>query len=279
MWIQSQGMQEMQREWHGGHTNGDSEGNTSSNKTCNFCGLKGHKEAGCFKKFPEKAPAWYKEKNAKAETASSSVEVSLASVDPEKLGIDVTTVHGKGDDVLAMLRQENVWICNTGASTHVTWSSKGMRNVHDRMVYSLGHTGSAAESNALVDIPGVFVSKDGDRGLQMVLRDCSFSVKHNFNLLSMSKLLHKQGWKIVRGDKTLIWIESKKGDTINFDIVVPTENGAIYTCKFARTIEVAAVHTSTLVKFNINIAMKIGKMQTKTLFFNIIFLNIICKFI
>ena len=87
MQIQSQGMQEMQREWHGGHTNGDSEGNTSSNKTCNFCGLKGHKEAGCFKKFPKKALAWYKEKNAETKTASSSVEVSLASVDPEKLGI------------------------------------------------------------------------------------------------------------------------------------------------------------------------------------------------
>ena len=137
-------------ELHGGHTNGDSEGNTSSNKMCNFCGLKGHKEAGFFKKFPKEAPAWYKEKNAKAKTASSSVEVSLASVDPEKLGIDILTLHGKGDDVLAMLRQENVWICDTGVSTHVTWSSKGTRNVRDSMVYSLGHTGSAAESTALV---------------------------------------------------------------------------------------------------------------------------------
>ena len=35
---------------------------------------------------------------------------------------------------------------------------------------------------------------------------------------------------------------------------MPTENGAIYACKFARTVEVAAVHTSTPVKFNINIA-------------------------
>jgi hypothetical protein len=36
---------------HGGCNNGNSEGNTNNgglNKTCNFCGLKGHKEAGCF---------------------------------------------------------------------------------------------------------------------------------------------------------------------------------------------------------------------------------------
>ncbi len=122
------------------------------------------------------------------------------------------------------------------------------------MVYSLGHIGSAAESTALIDIPGVFVKKDGDSGLQAVLRDCSFSVKHNFNLLSMSKLLHKQGWKIVRGDESLIGIENGKGGAINFDIVVPTEKGAIYACKFARTMEVATASADTMVRLNINMA-------------------------
>ena len=241
-------------ELHGGRVNGDSEGNTSSSKTCNFCGLKGHKEAGCFKKFPEKAPAWYKEKNSKAEAASSSVEVSLASIDPEQLGIDVLNVQANGDDALAILRQENVWICDTGASTHVTWCNKGARNVRDTMVYSLGHTGSAAESTALIDIPGVFVNKHGNLGLQAVLRDCSFSAKHNFNLLSMSKLLHKQGWKIVRGDESLIRIENGKGGTIDFDIVVPTEKGAIYACKFTRTLELATASADTPVRLNINMA-------------------------
>ena len=68
-------------ELHGGCNNGDGEGNTNnggSGKTYNFCGMKGHKESGCFKKFPKKAPAWYKDKTVKAESAASSVEVSLA---------------------------------------------------------------------------------------------------------------------------------------------------------------------------------------------------------
>ena len=46
-------------ELHSGRNNGDSDGNRSiggSCKTCNFCCLKGHKEAGCFKKFPELWP-------------------------------------------------------------------------------------------------------------------------------------------------------------------------------------------------------------------------------
>jgi len=57
------------------------------------------------------------------------------------------------------------------------------------------------------------------------LKDCSFSTKHNLNLLRMSRLLHKQGWKIVRGDESLIRIENGKGEVINFNIVVPTEKG------------------------------------------------------
>ena len=79
------------------------------------------------------------------------------------------------------------------------------------MMYTLGHAGLAMESNALIDIPGVFLNKGGEVGMQAVLKDCSFNAKHNFNLLSMSKLLHKQEWKIMHGDETLIRTENRKG--------------------------------------------------------------------
>ena len=212
--------------------------------------MKGHKEAECYKKNPEKAPTWYKEKAAKAEAASSSVEVSLTSLVLGKLGVDVLTESG--DDTLAILRQEDVRICDTGASTHVTRYNVGAKNVRDTMMYSLGHSGSAMESTALIDIPGVFMSKDGKAGMKAVLKDCSYSTKHNFNLLSMWKLIHKQGWEIVRGDKTLIRVENKKGGIIDFDIVVPTEKGAIYTCKFLRCVEVAAGSVTMPIRLNIN---------------------------
>ena len=104
----------------------------------------------------------------------------------------------------------------------------------------------------MIDLPGVFANKDGDMGLQAVLRDCSFSAKHNFNLLSMSKLLHKQGWKIIHSNKTLICIENRKGGAIDFDIVIPTEKGAIYACRFVRDAdEVSAVSTDTGTKMSI----------------------------
>ena len=87
---------------------------------------------------------------------------------------------------MSILRQENVWICDTGASTNVTWSNNGAKIIRDTMMYSLGHAGSAMESTALIDIPGVFMNKSGEKGLQVVLKDCSFSAKYNFNLLSKS---------------------------------------------------------------------------------------------
>jgi hypothetical protein len=122
------------------------------------------------------------------------------------------------------------------------------------MVYSLGHSGSAMESTTLIDIPGVFMSKDRKAGMRAVLKDCSFSAKHNFNLLGMSKLLHKQGWKITRGDQTLIRIKNGKGGTIDFDIVVLTEKGAIYARKFARSVEVAARSVTKTMRLSINMA-------------------------
>ena len=80
--------------------------------------MKGHKEAGCFQKFPKKALALYKEKTLTAKSATSIVEVSLVSLNSEKLGIDMSKLQDEGNDSLAILCQENVWICNMGASTH-----------------------------------------------------------------------------------------------------------------------------------------------------------------
>ena len=70
--------------------------------------MKGHKETGCFKKFHEKALAWYKEKTVKAKSAASSVEVTLASLNPEKLGINISKLCDEENDTLAILHQEYV---------------------------------------------------------------------------------------------------------------------------------------------------------------------------
>lgn len=115
----------------------------------------------------------------------------MTSFDPKTLGVNVTSLQAGYKDTLAILHKENMWICNKGASVHVTWSRNGTKIVPDTKMYNFGHTDRAMESTALIDIPCVFATKNGYNGIQAVLKECSYGVGHNFNLVSMSKLLHK----------------------------------------------------------------------------------------
>ncbi len=80
----------------------------------------GNKESQCFKKNPDKAPAWWKAKNDKVESAMPSVEVFLMLVtDYDIIGDDVTALQAEKGNTLDILCDKNVWICDTGASMHV----------------------------------------------------------------------------------------------------------------------------------------------------------------
>lgn len=68
--------------------------------------------------------------------------------------------------------------------------------MHKLQMLSLEFTGEAIKITSLAEIHGIFVSKTRDVRLGAVLKKCSYNKAHNFNLLSMPRLLHKQGWKI-----------------------------------------------------------------------------------
>ena len=83
--------------------------------------MKGHKESQCFKKNPEKAPTWLTAKNDKAESTMPSVELSLMSIiNFDTIGVDIMALQAEQGNTMNILRNENVWICDTGASTHIT---------------------------------------------------------------------------------------------------------------------------------------------------------------
>jgi hypothetical protein len=51
---------------------------------------------------------------------------------------------------------------------------------------SLRHTHGTIKSTAMIDIPGAFMTKNGDMEMQAVLKEYSYNKNHNnFNLLSM----------------------------------------------------------------------------------------------
>ena len=115
--------------------------------------------------------------------------------------------------------ESDIWICDTGASSHSTNDATGAKNIQDSGSPCLGHTGEAMKAVKTIDVPGQFVTKDGSLGIRAVLTKVNYSPKLNFNLLSLSRLL-QNGWIITFGNETCIKIEDQSGNGIVIDILI-----------------------------------------------------------
>ena len=131
-----------------------------------------------------------------------------------------------------MLSQQDIWICDTGASSHSTNDKSGATNEKNTGSASLGHAGQALKATMTIDLAGRYVTKDGTYGMKATLTEVNFNANHNFNLMSLTRLLTR-GWRITKGDDTGIYVE-KDGNKIDFDIVIRTQRGAVFACRFIR---------------------------------------------
>jgi len=145
------------------------------------------------------------------------------------------------------LLNPNVWIADTGASTHISASRLGMTNLRG----TTGSTqitmanGSGENLGAVGDLPVIVCDKMGHMLAKAVMRDISLVPGAKFNLYSIPQMLAR-GWTL-GGDKNVIWIKSPDGMvTLRFDIVIPTPKGAVYAVYLQRSYDVggAAVQVS-----------------------------------
>ena len=60
---------------------------------------------------------------------------------------------------IKMLSQPDIWICDTGASSHSTNKKSGAKNERNTGSASLGHAGQAFKATMTVDLPGQYVTK------------------------------------------------------------------------------------------------------------------------
>ena len=142
-----------------------------------------------------------------------------------------------------ILQEDDVWICDTGASSHSSKSKKGARSVKDTNSTSVGHAGPAVKATSTIEVPGRFLEKDGSPGMKAVLTEVSYNKGLNFNLFSLTRML-VNGWTVTSGDANGITI--RKGENvINFDIVIPTSRGAIFACRFLRDSDILAASTES----------------------------------
>ena len=155
-----------------------------------------------------------------------------------------------------LLYSDDIWICDTGASSHSSKSNNGAKNVKANGSQSLGHAGKAVEATNTMDLPGQFIGKDGSSGMKATLTDVNYNPKYNFNLLSLTRLL-MNGWSITSGDKTGIKIKNVNESEITFDIVILTVRGAIFACRFIRDADINAASTDVGVRLNIDKAHRL----------------------
>ena len=170
--------------------------------------------------------------------------------------IETSNVKMEMSTSFELLYSDDIWICDTGASSHSSKSNSGAKNVKQNGSQSLGHSGKAVEAISTMNLPGQFIGKDGSSGMKATLTDVNYNPKYNFNLMSLTRLL-MNGWRITRGDKTGITIRNVNESEITFDIVILTVRGAIFACRFIRDADINAVSTDVGVRMNIEKAHRL----------------------
>ncbi len=147
---------------------------------------------------------------------SVQAETSTGKWDPTKMGPNkqvskmVPSHHGSAhspkteyrlgakNQVTSMdlLKRSDIWIADSGASNHVTFSNKGCRN--KRFVIKLTHSilGNSVLPKCELDIPCVHFDKDGAQVREVIIIDVSHLPESNFNLFSVTRL-QKKGWTLI----------------------------------------------------------------------------------
>ena len=76
-------------------------------------------------------------------------------------------------------------------SSHSTNNRSGAKNYRDPGSTSLEHAGQMLEALSTIDFPGKFMARDRSFGMEGVLTDANYNDGHNFNLMSLTRLLCK----------------------------------------------------------------------------------------
>ncbi len=90
-----------------------------------------------------------------------------------------------------MLKRTEIWIADSGASNHVTYSDKGCKNKRIETGSTHGLVGNSVLPKCELDIPCVHFDKDGAQVGEVLITDVSHLSEGNFNIFSVTRLQKK----------------------------------------------------------------------------------------
>ena len=140
---------------------------------------------------------------------------------------------------LGVLRSQHIWIGDTGASNHCTFSNLGFTNISSIDSTTVSAHGKSMKSkyagNIMVEASDKFGNTQGVFQLQGV----QYNPHYNFNLFSISKCM-RQGWTVTGNASGMVLTSPDKKSKLVFDIVIPTPKGCIFASLLIRKQDIAA---------------------------------------
>ena len=144
-----------------------------------------------------------------------------------------------------IMKDEEIWVADSAATTHMTFSNTGMRNCRkaeakDSLVMG---NGSDAQAQCIGDVYGSLIGMESNP-IDVSLKEVTYSPTAKFNLISLPALM-KKGWKMI-GDLNKIII-TKGNMQVKFDIIVPTPKGMLFCLRMKRSTstEVGAINVNS----------------------------------
>ncbi len=168
------------------------------------------------------------------EMYKSSVDVDLQHSDEDEIqGGDVSLVvmsETTLQPTMEALVDKNMWIADTGATSHVTNSKVGGKNHCNLTVKTREFVGESINPDLEMDIPVTYMCENGDE-IEAELQDVQVNKMFNFNLFSVTRMLQR-GYKL-KGDAKSMSLE-KGNHKFVFVSVICTRGGALYCARFQR---------------------------------------------
>ena len=101
---------------------------------------------------------WQAENNEWRETQVATFAAEDGATTTES--VETPTIKMEMPMTFELLYSDDIWICDSGASSHSGKNKRGAKNIKNSGSQSLGHTGKAVEALNTMDIAGQFYGKD-----------------------------------------------------------------------------------------------------------------------
>merc|ERR1712224_562411 len=199
------------------------------NGKCLYCGKWGHMKQDC--------------KKLKSDRAAKGANVMIAEEDEDEehvyMASDVvpswwektdTSLLSENIGDVVETAKKNTWLIDSGASTHISNSLEGMKNLRkiERKI-KIG-SGEHVTATHIGDLFGNVVPKKG-KNISICLKEVLVVPDMYCNLISMTKLMER-GYKIT-GKNNEIRVE-KNGVSILFDVKVRSGSGILVGIHLSR---------------------------------------------